>query len=104
MCDEGEIMDITVYVIQQGKNLYIDSGSYALFPTTTNDILHAKFHTDYATATKIAKKSGGTIITLRITDEGHSEADMLRAANIQLQRERDEALSELNKYRSANGG
>ena len=58
----------TVYVVRIGKKLYVE-GHYRLYPATTPNIISARFFTDLKAAEKMAKKTGGEVIPLTITDE-----------------------------------
>ena len=95
-------MRITLYAIRLGGKLYVDSKSYGWYPSTTSHIEHALWLTDLQQALKISKKSGGEVIEFYLSDDDTSEVDMLRASIKQLQKERDEAIEELNAYK-ANG-
>lgn len=57
-----------IYVVRIGGKLYIE-GNYSLYPSTTPNIMAAKFFRDYRAAEKVAKKARGEIIELTVTDE-----------------------------------
>ena len=62
-------MKVTVYVVKLGGKLYMQTEFYSLYPATTKDILNAKFFTDYAKASKLAKKSHGEVVKLCVSGQ-----------------------------------
>lgn len=58
----------SIYVVRLGGKLYVQ-GNYSVYPSTTPNIMAAKFFRDYRSAEKAAKKSRGEIVELTITDE-----------------------------------
>lgn len=58
----------SIYVVKLGGKLYIQ-GNYSLYPSTTPNIMSAKFFRDYRSAEKVAKKARGEIVELTVTDE-----------------------------------
>ena len=103
----GKIEQKVIFVVAKGmfeNKLFLDSGFYSLFPSTTDEILAANWYEDEAKAIEIAKKAGGQVYRYKLTpsekdEQEASEIDMLRAAVKQLQKERDDALLELEKIK-----
>ena len=58
----------TVWVVRLGGRLYIE-GRYGIYPSTTANVKAAKFFPTFEAAEKAARKSGGEVIPLILTDE-----------------------------------
>lgn len=92
-----------VYTVKYGGKLYLETNVFTMSQRTTTNILAAKLFPDAITAERIARKTGGQVVPIRIEeDNGDNETDMLRASIVQLQKERDAALNELNIYKLNN--
>jgi len=85
-----------VYVVELGPNLYVSGGRAFLMAQTTRNITDAQWFLDEMTADRVAKKNHGSVqkFILERAEERDSELDMLRSAVIELQRERDELLTQ----------
>lgn len=98
-----------IYVISIGlfesKKVYLDNPRlYKTVPTTTKNILYAKWFEDEEEAEKYASKYFGAnveeykIVPLHENlEEENDEIAMLKAANIELQRQIKELKSQLGK-------
>lgn len=90
------------YVVSFKKKLYVASRMYSLYQSTTDDIMKAVHFSTIEEAEKICSKTkGGEVEEYILQDiEGYNLAsDELRAANIQLQQERNEALRQLQEFK-----
>ena len=84
-----------IYVVRVGGKLYIESKGYGLFQTTTANVLHAKWFTEYGEAEKVAKKTfGGEIIEYELNEAGSNFSDEDRINELE---KRINELLELNK-------
>lgn len=94
-----------VYGVKLGGKLWVAGNAYGFYQSTTEKIENAKFYLTEQEAQRAAKKTiGGKVKVINISEEQEqiNDIDMLRASNIQLQRERDAALNELNLYKLNN--
>lgn len=93
-------MKQSFYVITFKDKLYVSSRLYTWYQSTTDDIMKAVHFSSYEAAENVCRKTKGGEIkeyVLMDIDTYDSETDMLRAANLQLQEERDDALAQLTK-------
>ena len=93
-----------VYAVKLGGKLWVDSKFYFFSKSATKNLLNAHFFQDYKEAEKVAKMTSGKVKEINIIegDEEETEVDLLRASIIQLQKERDAALNQLNLYKLNN--
>ena len=93
-------MKQSFFVITFKDKLYVSSKLYSWYQSTTDDIMKAVHFPTYEAAERICNKTKGGEIkeyVLMDIDTFDSQTDMLRAANVQLQEERDDALARLTK-------
>lgn len=90
------------YVVSFKNKLYVATRMYSLYQSTTDDIMKAVHFTSYEEAEKVCSKTkNGEIQAYILQDEQSYNlvSDELRAANVQLQKERNEALKELQELK-----
>lgn len=106
--------DKIFYVISMGifdsNKVYLDNPKlYKTIPTTTKNILYARFFDTEEEATFYAKRhfaanvEGFKIVPLENNDEYNSEVVMLKASNLQLQEEINDLKKQLKEKEKING-
>ena len=102
------------YVISMGvfdsNKVYLDNPKfYKAIPTTTKNVLYAKWFENEDEAYLYAKKhfaanvEGFKIVPIDDTEETIQEVTMLRSSNLQLQRELNELKEQLKRKEETNG-
>ena len=87
------------YVVRIGGKLYLTSKLYALYPST-GSITEAKlFNNEYEASNAAKWARTGEVVKITISDDeiDNTEVEMLKASNIQLQKERDDARKDLRE-------
>lgn len=101
-----KLVNQTFYVIRLGGRLYVQTGFYKWYPSTTEDVLHAKRYIDAFSAEQAASKlMNAEVVKINITEDGVSnetsedDVEMLERTIDELQRQNKRLRQQLEIFK-----